>query len=309
MRTYRLEVLCTTKSPLSHIGENISNTSYLVEDSVLQPDGSLEKVFCYSGNALRGQLRDLMAASMLDELGSPRLPIDAFHLLFSGGRIGGPQTTDIAQARAIREAIPLVSILGGGIGNQILQGKLRVGSLYPVCKEAIPVLPERLRAAAERVSYADCTFLKEHSRRDDAKITGLLRHLDDGDAATHRDPDQMRIRMELLAAGVTLSGWMHLEAATDVELGALVSALDAFGRMPHLGGQSSRGYGTVDMEIELVDLITREREPFIDIADGAVGFSRFAAEVYDAYRAHLVALQVRMVESQDASLRKLLGAA
>jgi hypothetical protein len=49
---------------------------------------AIEEVFSYSGNAWRGQLRDLAASYMLDALGSPTLSLDAFHLLYSGGRIG-----------------------------------------------------------------------------------------------------------------------------------------------------------------------------------------------------------------------------
>ncbi len=100
VRTVRLDGFVRLKSPVSHIGEIISNTSYLVEDSVLQPDGTLEKVFCYSGNAWRGQIRDLMSSYMLDALGRPRLSLDAFHLLYSGGRMGGVLGEDAIELSA-----------------------------------------------------------------------------------------------------------------------------------------------------------------------------------------------------------------
>ena len=101
-------------------------------------------MFCYSGNAWRGQLRDLSAAYMLEHLGYARVPLDTFHLLFSGGKIGGEQVVDIPAAMRLREAVPHISIFGGGIGNQILAGKLRVGNCYPVCAEATVALPEAL---------------------------------------------------------------------------------------------------------------------------------------------------------------------
>lgn len=127
LKSYRLHGLFTLRAPLSHIGETISASSHLAQDQVLQPNGELVPVFAYAGNAWRGQLRDLSAAYMLDAIGSPRLQLDAFHLLFSGGAIGGPQNTDIAQARRMRAAMPHIAIFGGGVGNQILEGKLRVG--------------------------------------------------------------------------------------------------------------------------------------------------------------------------------------
>ena len=141
-----------TRSPLSHIGETISTGSYLVQEPILQPDGSIEEVFCYSGNAWRGQLRDLSATYMLTQL-KTTVPLEAFHLLYSGGRIGGEQKVDIGAARAMRSAIPHVSLFGGGVGNQILPGKLRVSNAYPICAEAMPALPESVheRAVSVRV--------------------------------------------------------------------------------------------------------------------------------------------------------------
>lgn len=73
MKTIRLSGVFTLRAPLSHLGETISASAYLAEDTILQPDGGTEKVFAYSGNAWRGQLRDLIASYMLDNIGSPWL--------------------------------------------------------------------------------------------------------------------------------------------------------------------------------------------------------------------------------------------
>src|SRR5690554_3793112 len=122
----RLQGLFTLRSPLSHIGQTISTFTYLSEESLVQPDGSIEDVFCYSGNAWRGQLRDLATIYTLERLGSPELPLESFHLLFSGGRIGGQQEVDINRARDLRRKVPVLSLFGGSVGDQILPGKLRV---------------------------------------------------------------------------------------------------------------------------------------------------------------------------------------
>ena len=139
VNNYRIYGCFKTKSPLSHISESISTNSYLVQDPILQPDGEIEEVFAYNGNAWRGQLRDLSATYLLEKLGM-KVDLDAFHLLFSGGKIGGDQSIDIAKAKLMRKVVPHISIFGGGIGTQIMQGKLKVGSSYPRCVEALPVL-------------------------------------------------------------------------------------------------------------------------------------------------------------------------
>ena len=105
MPNYRIHGEFATLSPLSHIGETISTTTYLVEEPILQPSGEIEPVFVYNGNAFRGQCRDLAATYMLEKLGCA-VSLEAFHLLFSGGRIGGDQSVDIEQARMMRRAVP-----------------------------------------------------------------------------------------------------------------------------------------------------------------------------------------------------------
>ena len=149
----------TTLSPLSHIGETISTTTYLVEEPILQPF-EIEPVFVYNGNAFRGK-GDLAATYMLEKLGCT-VSLEAFHLLFSGGRIGGDQSIDIEQARLMRRAVPMVGIFGGGVGNQIMPGKLRFSGSYPVCREAMPALPESMHRQAMGLSYRELTMEKSY---------------------------------------------------------------------------------------------------------------------------------------------------
>ncbi|KQQ90969.1 hypothetical protein [Aureimonas sp. Leaf324] len=319
VRTVRLDGFVRLKSPLSHIGETISNTSYLVEDSVLQQDGNLEKVFCYSGNAWRGQIRDLMSSYMLDALGRPRLSLDAFHLLYSGGRMGGSQVTDLAAARAIKATIPIVSLLGGGVGNQILEGKARFGSAYPLCRQAMPVLPSHTHAIAEGIDYADLTMMKEYSRRDDAKISSIAAYLpqdegaDEGAKKRRADPDgvadQMRIRAEFVSPGTTLHSWIVLQDVSDVEIGCLVSGLHCFSRSPHIGGKAASGHGLVDLSYTMKDLDTGEVVDFLSVRDGETALMPPAREAKAAYDQHLRTIYDNMLADSSSKIVQLLGAA
>jgi hypothetical protein len=331
MTDYRIEQMFTLKSPLSHIGETISSSSYLVQERILQPDNATEEVFCYSGNAWRGQLRDICAAYMLDMLGGVRLPLDAFHLLFSGGRIGGAQSVDIGQARRIRAAVPMVALFGGGVGNQILQGKMRVGGAYPVCREAIPGLPAEMRDEAEGLPYASCTFEKEHSRRDDAKIENVRRHLDVGEPMQallltggsmsapapakkggKRDDggaaDQMRIHMELVCPGVRLWSWITLEGVSEVELGCLVAGLHAFSKHPFIGGKSAIGYGSVDYASSIMSQDDGEILEFVKIEGGKSLLAPPAEAAKKAYDQHLRSIFDAHIANGANTITGLLGA-
>ncbi|MCC6312667.1 MAG: hypothetical protein IT337_01540 [Thermomicrobiales bacterium] len=324
----RLQGHFTTKSPLSHISESLSTTSYLAQEPILQPDGAVCEVFCLSGNSWRGQLRDRAAAYMLARIGDPRLPLDAFHLLFSGGRIGGEQTVNVERARAWRRTIPLVALFGGGVGNQILPGKLRIANAYPVCREAIPALlhtdPDAIVA-----SYRGMTMEKSFSRTDDGKDERLNQWLSDGaptqaalmdgsgepavkpkrGKAAGEVADQMRMTAELLIAGVRLETRITALDVSEIELGALVSALHQFARSPHVGGQASRGHGLVDLDYEIVDLDTGEVRPFVAIRGGALTLADPARTALDAYDAHLKIMYDAMLSERGGEIVKMLGAA
>jgi hypothetical protein len=310
---YRLSGTFTLRSPLSHIGESHSTTSFLVEEPVLQPDGSVEQVFCYSGNAWRGQLRDLSATYMLEHLGAPMLPVDSFHLLFSGGRIGGEQAVDIEQARRYRRIVPMLALFGGGVGNQILPGKLRVGNSYPVCREAMVALPAHLGEVAAARSYRELTFIKDFSRRDDSRDDrlgayllappeGEQRRRDDGPA------DQMRMSVELVAAGTQLATEIDALDVSEIELGALVSALHQFSRSPHIGGQANRGHGRVDLQYVYTDLDSGESGAFVAVHGGVSLLAPPAEEAKWAYDQFLREQYDRLLAAQGGDMLQVLGA-
>ena len=319
----------TVKSPVSHIGQSLGTTSYLVQEPILQDDGEVEEVFAYSGNAWRGQLRDLAATYLLDALGRVAVKPDTFALLFSGGKIGGEQVINIEAARAMREALPLLAVWGGGVGNQLLPGKMRVGNSYPICAEAAPVL--RYHSAA-RVSYRQLTTEKSFSRKDDAKDDRLLSYValpapEIGQASLLADPDdpktkskktgkkegevadQMRMTVELLIAGTRLETWIDLIGISEVELGCVVSALHRFGRSPHIGGQANKGHGLVDLHYDLVDLDSGESLPFLDVRAGECRLEPGAEAAKDAYDRHVRTLYDQMLAGNRGEIVAMLGAA
>lgn len=146
----------TALTSISHIGPEEragqSTKSYLRREKIIQPDGSVEHVPTISGNGMRGLLRDRGMWHMCQRLGYGvneetgevlGLSLPAFHFLFSGGSLTstGSKAIDIDRARKMREAIPLISLFGGALGNQILNGKIKIGKMIPICQETIHLLP------------------------------------------------------------------------------------------------------------------------------------------------------------------------
>lgn len=316
MMNVKIEGLFTLKAPMSHIGEAISTNTYLVQEPVLQSNGDIKEVFVYQGNAWRGQLRDLMAAYMLDRLGS-KVSLSAFHFLFSGGRIGGDIKVDIEAMRNLREAAPMVALLGGGVGNQILPGKTRVSSSVPVCKEAIPRLPEYLHDQASKISYRQMTFEQSYSRKDDSKDDRLLPHLEtaamallEGSTAKRKEEgpsDQMRMTAELMASGSQLYNSIYLSDVDEKELGCFVSGLVQFSDSPHIGGMSNKGHGLVSLDYNII--VDGKVEPFVQIAPDKLSLAHSAQKSREAYDAHLLDMYNQMLDSTSDSIIKLLDVA
>ena len=274
------------KSPLSHISESIGVTSYLVQEPIIQPDGSLEEVFCYSGNAWRGQLRDLAAMYMLEKL-EMKVNLDSFHLLFSGGKIGGDQKIDVEKIKSIRESIPVLALFGGGIGNSIMPGLMRVGNCYPVCKEALPVLPEKYSKRDDLINYSDATFEKEFSRVDDAKKTDFLDNFVDEQSQNKPKKkkkdvsDQMRMETELVCAGVELYSYIDFIDDSELYLGVIVSALSKFSNSPFIGGQNNKGHGLIDLFYDI------DGAKFLQIVDSQLIMTDYAKELLNEYSEYI----------------------
>lgn len=158
-RIFQYQGVLTALSSVSHIGETRGIYSFLRREKVINAKGSgFEEIPIITGNSLRGRLRDLGMLQMCRALGYgieekedgefkiAGLPLPAFYFLFSGGSLTkeGGKALDIDKAREFRKLIPLIALFGSAVGNMILDGKLLVGKLIPICTETAHLLPEHL---------------------------------------------------------------------------------------------------------------------------------------------------------------------
>lgn len=322
MPSIRLDGTITLLSPLSHIGESIGPDSYLSQDVIIGPDGQPQEVFVYSGNAFRGQLRDLAAAYMTDKLGRLRYTPEVFYLLFSGGSLGGPQSIDIDQARRIREAIPMLSLFGGGVGNQILNGKMKVGASYPLVRECQRVLPTSMRSD-DAPSWRQWTMEKSFTRTDDAKnenlrVAYLLTEGAEGEplmltgetkAKKDEAPQQMRYTVEMLAPGSILYQRIDLCDVNELEIGAFVSALQRLAEHPYIGGKSGTGHGLVEIEYRWREAGSSESQGlFAGINSDGLQLCPPAAEAKRLYDEFLLERYDQYLQDNQQPLTNLLAA-
>lgn len=274
MTTLRIEGAATLLSSLSHGGEHAGTTGYLRREKIVQPDGAVEQIPVVSGNSLRGILRDYAAEAFWSALGRPELPAPVFHLLWSGGSLakaGAGHVLGARQLQRVRGLVPLVSLFGGSGAGKIIEGKLRVGKLVPICAETVHITPEGLRDDEPR-SVWECLQVEEFTRRDDAKrdrlhgaIEGLApRRLESGEAGrlmtvephapaveeSDAPAQQMRYGVETIAAGTRLHWWVTLHDATAVEMALFAVAVEQWSADgAAIGGRAATGHGRLKLDV------------------------------------------------------------
>lgn len=322
----RIDGIITLLSPLSHIGESHGPDSYLSESTIIGPDGRPIQCFTYSGNAFRGMIRDLGSQYLLEKLGNIQLPIELFYMLFSGGSIGGDQSIDIDQGRRYRKALPLFSILGGGVGNQILQGKMNIGAMFPLVRECQRVLPKKYRSE-DAPSWRHWTTEHSFTRTDDAKNDNLRQFIalpeeekpliEGGQTELFEEKkeapkkkkealQQMRYNIELLATGSQLYQRIDLIDVNELELGAFVSALHQLSKKPYIGGQNRIGMGLIEADYEYRDE-SGKIKPFMTIAEEQPEMGSLAEGAKQKYDAFLKEMYDQYIIANKAELAQMLS--
>lgn len=311
-------------APLSHIGESHGIDSYLATQDIIGHDGRPTEVFVYSGNAIRGMLRDCGAKYFLDNLSQNKLlqvPLAMFYFLFSGGTIGGDQKVDIDQARNIRKMVPIASIFGGGVGNQILAGKLCVNDAYPCCAECAHFIPAQYIPDGALLSWRQMTTERSYTRTDDAKderkihfiapdvkqLEGSALFEEPAKKEKKKDdaPVQMRYTVEVLQAGSQLYHRIDVRDLSDIEMGALTSAIYEWSKSPYIGGKANIGMGRAHVEY-VWRPFNGEEELFIKTTQEVPLLGKLASETKQAYDQYLHEYN-QYLEQEKESLVKLLG--
>jgi hypothetical protein len=205
----------------------------------------------YTGNAFRGQCRDLVALNLFDTIGlRPNEAVPGWaHSLFSGGSIESGSASNGSNAafrRELRDLLPIVDLLGGVYGNEPMDGVLRASDALPICRETADAVAHRVvpDIAAEGHDAVVDWSLRLPWAEDLYETRQLTRH-------AHRDLDgdggQMLVRTQVIKAGVQ---WVHSVslAAKDrllspLTASALAHMIDLFVRSGAVGASNARGLG------------------------------------------------------------------
>lgn len=246
----RIVMVIEALSPLVHGGGAEGNVALARRHNVITPAYKTASVPFLSGNSIKHMIRangSLYALERLGALGKGGLTRSQIQLLISGGTLSkGGQSINLAAARKMQDAFPVLSLCGYSAGNVMTESSIAVQHAELVCWENSGRLSEMVQqwcplAAPLLKMYAssfvsmefgtrheptrnqhNAELLKADAREEieqDVSKKQTVKNADKGDSA------QMIYEHEAIMPGaVLISGITLPRGLTMLELAALRSA-------------------------------------------------------------------------------------
>lgn len=277
MERHQIEIILRAAQPIAHAESTVGNTQTIMRRKVRQPDGRFSRVPYVTGDTMRHGLREAGAYSLLEAAGmleTASLSEAALRLLFSGGMVMGAaaDVVKMDDERRMRDTMPILSLLGGCVGNRIVPGKLEVGDAWLVCEETASILPQWV-GEWSREQEMETASARAHIElvqrvRMDPSLSPTKRALltsgataaveqrlltsetasERGDAVAAKDAKStmMPFTYETLAAGSLF--WWRIDAVThtQIERDALYVMIAAFLAKARVGGKKGTGHGLLE---------------------------------------------------------------
>jgi hypothetical protein len=234
-------------APITHFGDEKTGSSPILRTlSVYEPTiNDIIDLPVLSGNAIRGMLRRLLITDLLQQLEFANPSTKLHHCLYTGGVLESSSdaygTIDLNLKNRVRESLPPLALFGTAIGNQMIQGCLRVEFAFPVCHERLAYLPPELandpRAQKRAREFTSIVF---KTRRDDLR------------AERNEDEQavQMKVDYEAFIPGTLFTHRFVLTYPNELELSCFARLLELWREQPYVGGKLASGHGLVRIQYD-----------------------------------------------------------
>lgn len=237
---YEVEGIITAATPIFHGGDEKTGSTPMLRTIFISTDAGEVPIPYISGNAIRGKLRRLLISDLLFSIGYDLTNTKLYHSLFSGGVLESTEETigyiDLALRKRVQSTLIPISLLGCAIGNQLIQGKLIVEHMFPLCAEYRPFLPQKFQddpATQKPIRvYTDQSFI---TRRDELRA----------ERTEEEQAVQMKVDYECFAPGTKFYHRFILVLPNELEISCLGRMIELFELFPFIGGRSSSGDGKV----------------------------------------------------------------
>jgi CRISPR/Cas system CSM-associated protein Csm3 (group 7 of RAMP superfamily) len=248
---YRIEGILTALSPIFHGGnEKTGSTVLLNRLKFIVGDKPID-VPIISGNGVRGRLRRLITRDFLEKVGyqmdlSQKSYQKLYHTLFAGGVLTSAEeesasgTIDLSlKSKLIKYVLPL-HLFGASYSNQMIEGRLLVGHMLPICKEL-----REYTGIDSDISFYQLITRAFQTRRDELRTSSKKEDEDEDETV------QMIIDYECFAPGTKFYHELILTTSTESEtldLSTLYRTIELWKQAPTIGGKSSVGFGKLKIE-------------------------------------------------------------
>lgn len=228
--------------------ENSRSPEVLIQDELIkiyeQPwqelseKASIDYVPIISGNSIRGMLRRIVMSDFFNQVGITKVSPELYHQLFTGGTINSSTGFEnIEMRREMVEMCPMLGLLGSAVGNQTLQGELKVSQAKLRCSEN----------GNGEVSYHDCIEIIFSTRLDTSKLQREFELVGE-DEETH----QMKYEYEVFSTGSVFEHSFACTSVNPIVQSAFWRMLRLFTEKPFITAMGSIGHGEIDLsEIEI----------------------------------------------------------
>ena len=245
----------TALSPIHHGGSEDYGTTKLIltlPTVIINPltgKEEIDNIPAIHGNAIRGYLRRLIMDDYLTLLNYELDSKKVYHFLFTGGILEALDSKDkgainLTLKKEIRELIPPISLVGSALGNQMIQGKLKVGMGDIVCAETKHYIED----------YENYDFSAYNLKGSDfgTRLDDLKEGKKDDDEQAH----QMKYEFETLIRGTKFTHEFILEDCNSIEKACFRRMISLWEERPYLGGKSGTGYGKVKLDYPTINELT-----------------------------------------------------
>ena len=276
MRVYMVRGILTALSPVFHGGSEKTGSVVLLNRIKFIVDGKPTDVPIISGNQVRGRLRRLLTADFL-ELAGYKMDLGQksyqklYHTLFAGGVLEAVEEESESAVvdlnlkfRIVKYILPL-RLFGCSYANQMIEGRVLVGHMLPVCKE----LRDYIGVDSD-ISFYQLISRAFQTRRDELRAA----RAEDEEQAV-----QALIEYECFAPGTKFYHEIRLETSREEELldlSTLYRAIELWRENPFIGGKSSVGFGKLRIEYEwprpidsrlYLEFVEKNRDEIVKVLD------------------------------------------
>jgi CRISPR/Cas system CSM-associated protein Csm3 (group 7 of RAMP superfamily) len=251
MIIHRVKGVLTALSPVFHGGGEKTGAVVLLNRLKFIVDGKPTDVPIISGNQVRGRLRRLLTRDFLELVGyemdlSQRRHQKLYHTLFAGGVLTEVEEEESGvvdlglKFKIVKYILPL-RLFGASYANQMIEGRVLVGHLLPVCREL-----REYTGVDSDVSFYQLIARAFQTRRDELRVTTP--------SEEEEEPAvQAIVEYECFAPGTRFYHEIVLETTKQEEqldLSTLYRAVKLWQQVPYIGGKSSIGFGKLKVEYE-----------------------------------------------------------